>query len=214
MTSYQRTFVSTVGLLIVAFATSSVRAQTPPGIVQYFTEVGESATTALVSDIVAGNQYTLTTYVQDITPGGSGVFSAFVDVQYDPMNVQLTGPIQHGSTYSNGTNGSTATPGLIEAVGGVDGLTPTGVNSFEVFSIAFQALNSGPVDFQLSAPLDQAHHATTRYFSNFETPVECIDFGTGQTNFPAACTVPEPTSMGLLYAAFIAICPLLRRRRK
>ena len=147
---------------------------------------------------------------------GSGVFAAFLDLQYDPMVLQVDGPIVASDTYGFGTSGSTSTPGLIDAVGGVDGLTPLGRDRIDVFSIDLLALSSGRTVFQLSAPEDQAEHQTLRFGINQPVPVECIDFGTGQTDFPSSClsTVPEPTSMGLLFAALVGMSPLLRRKSR
>ena len=72
MTSYQRTFGLTVGLLITAFATSAVRAQTPdgpPGIVRYSAELTEiTPGSSPVSNVFAGVRYRLTAFVQDASP--------------------------------------------------------------------------------------------------------------------------------------------------
>ncbi len=95
-----------------------------------------------------GEPFQLRGFVQDLTGREKGgVFAAYLDVEYDATVVSVNGNIIHSSTYGNAVSGSTATPGLIDEVGSIDGLTPLGTNELLLFTVPMTSSAAGSVSF-------------------------------------------------------------------
>lgn len=207
------------------FSISCGSAQRPfgsnfPGLVRYSTALTDMNGDE-VSDVVAGDRYELIAFTKDITPASAsvnpdGVFAAYIDVQFDPMRLQVDGLIVHGAEYNSSASGDTTLPGRILGAGGIGSLSAKGPGTLEIFRIPLMAVESGPIDIMLAPPTDQTQQATFRYGLNDVIPLDCIDFGTGRTDFPLFCTqiVPEPSGTALLVTGLLALGPLSRRKSR
>lgn len=95
-----------------------------------------------------GQQFQLRGFVKDLTArANGGVFSAYMDVDYDATKVSVNGAISYSPTYGNGRAGSTATAGLIDEVGAFDGLSPLGPDELLLFTLPMQTTTAGNVTF-------------------------------------------------------------------
>ena len=92
-----------------------------------------------ISDIPTGQSFELRVFVQDVRDVATGVFSAFVDVTFPDSLVSTIGDVIHSSTYNSATFSSLDMLGMLDEVGGVDGISPLGGAEFELFRIEFQA---------------------------------------------------------------------------
>lgn len=97
-----------------------------------------------VDTLVVGDEFVVRGFVEDVSVPADGVFSAYVDVTYDAALASVSGPIGFDlSPYTGGRSGSTTTDGLIDEVGGTDGLMPLGGGEFLLFSVPFTATEAG-----------------------------------------------------------------------
>ncbi len=81
-----------------------------------------------VSTVNQGATFFLNVYAADLRANGAGVFSAYLDVAYDPAVLAAAGPVQFGSSFPNVRAGNVATPGLLDEVGGVGAATAAAVS--------------------------------------------------------------------------------------
>ncbi len=145
-------------------------------VAQYRLEAVDSAGN-VVTSVAVGESFTLVAYVRDVQETPEGIFAAFIDVAYPATLASPDGAIVHSSTYPSGTSGTNTTPGLLDEVGGVDGLTPLGGDEFEVFRQEFTADSPGAILFQSNATEDQVQHPTLVFNDNVNLPTSQIIFG-------------------------------------
>lgn len=101
-----------------------------------------------LSQIGVGESFQLRAFVQDLTARDKGgVFAGYLDVTYDAGLAEVTGLIQHGSAYGNAPSGSTATAGLIDEAGSIDGLTPLGPTERLLFTVPMRSKTAGQLTF-------------------------------------------------------------------
>lgn len=99
-----------------------------------------------------GQPFQLRAYVQDLTGRtNGGVFAAYLDVEYDASVIFVSGNISHSPSYGNAKSGDIATPGLIDEVGSIDGLTPLGPDELLLFTVPMASSTSGAVTFTPNA---------------------------------------------------------------
>lgn len=114
--------------------------------------------------------------VLDHSPERSGVFSAFVDLEFE-SSLQVSGPIDHGATHVNATSGEIDSEnGWIRNLGGVGGLTPTAGNRAIFATIPFVATSTGPYFFTLHAPDPSLDHPTLVYGIDESIPESQLTF--------------------------------------
>ncbi|MEC9097296.1 MAG: GEVED domain-containing protein, partial [Planctomycetota bacterium] len=104
------------------------------------------------AQVVEGDQFTLRVSVRDtrsaVAPADAGVYAAYVDMLYDTDHLQVVaGSLNHGTIFTDITQGNATVPGLINEVGGVqDGVDQStfdrGNNTMEVFTIDVIAVAS------------------------------------------------------------------------
>ena len=99
-----------------------------------------------ISQIEEGDVFLLSAFVEDVRQDAQGVFSAYIDVQYDAPLLSVDGLISYGSSFPNLQLGDTSTDGLIDEVGAIDGLTPLGPGEFLLFSVPMIADEAGAGD--------------------------------------------------------------------
>lgn len=107
----------------------------------------DAATGEVITNVRPGSEFELQAYVTDLRNQPMGVFSAYLDVVYDSTLAIPTGGIAHGESYPNVVSGSTETPGLIDEVGGTDGVRPLGGEPQRLFSVPMQAIGAGELRF-------------------------------------------------------------------
>ncbi len=133
---------------------ASVQVIVPPDLVALRLRATTEDGTPL-TEVAVGEEFLLNGYVQDLRKtGATGVFAAYLDVQYPSAAATVTGPIIFGDDYENGRSGSTDQPGLIDEVGAFDGLTQLGPNELLLFSVRVEASAEGNLTFTPN-PADQ-----------------------------------------------------------
>ena len=100
-----------------------------------------------ITNVRPGSDFELRAYVTDLRNQPMGVFSAYLDVVYDSTLAMVTGGIAHSDAYPNVISGSTETPGLIDEVGGTDGVRPLGGDTHLLFSVPMRAIGQGDLRF-------------------------------------------------------------------
>ena len=130
-----------------------------------------------ITQIDVGQEYLLRGYVQDLRKtGATGVFAAYLDVNYPSNTTTVTGPISYGPDYDNGQSGSTATSGLIDEVGAFDGLDRLGPSELLLFSLPMRASQAGSVTF-IPSPADLLpQHNVLLYDLDQPVSLERIEF--------------------------------------
>lgn len=191
-----------VAVLLIAVACGFAQAQ----IVQFRPEVTD-ASGAPVSSIGLGDSFTFTFFVQDLRAAPQGIFSAYTDVFYDEALFAPTGPVTYHDPYLNGQSGDLTTPGIMETVGAVDGISVLGGEELPVFSVPMVSLGvEGIGSFDLAHPDAGAVFATTVFGLNVEVDAADIQF----LSADLSVVVPEPGTFGLF--AIGAVVLLSRRR--
>ncbi len=164
-------------------------------VVQYRLEVRDLSGT-VTTTLQPGETFELVAYVQDVTADPTGIFSAFIDVDYT-ASLAIPSEIIHSSTYGSGPSGSFATPGLLDEVGGTDGITPLGGNEFEVFRVVFTASSSaGVINFSANATEDQIQHPTLVFGDTIALPNPQIVFGSTSVTISSAGSASLSASGG------------------
>ena len=132
-----------------------------------------------ISEIDVGNDFQLRGFVEDTRPIPASVFSAYLDVEYDPFLVTTMGPTTFGAVYNRGTNDDFSTAGIINGIGATTDLftPPPGAGEFLLFSVPFTARNSGTVTFQSAFEDNLPLRAVTLFGSNMSVNAEMITFG-------------------------------------
>ena len=135
-----------IALLVALWLPSLSSAQT----IAYTFVVSDLANSP-VNSVDVGSAFKLRVFVADVRPNPRGVFAAFVDVTYPAALATATGPIVHSLTYTFSQSG-TSSPGVLNEVGGSDGLSPLGAGQFLVFEQAFMASATGDLTFVSDRP--------------------------------------------------------------
>ncbi len=130
-----------------------------------------------ITQIDVGQDYLLRGYVQDLRKtGATGVFAAYLDVNYPSIATTVSGLITYGPDYDNGQSGSTATSGLIDEVGAFDGLERLGPNELLLFSLRMRADQAGPVTFTPSPADLLPQHNVLLYDLDQPVPLDRIEY--------------------------------------
>jgi hypothetical protein len=116
-----------------------------------------------ITQISQGGDFLLKVYIKDLRDVGSqgGVFSAHLDVTFDPALANVNGGPTFAAPYDQTTFDS-STPGLLDEAGGIDGLTPLGTAERLLFSIPMRATAGGTITFA-SDPADEEGHEMILY---------------------------------------------------
>ncbi len=129
-----------------------------------------------ISQIQVGQEFLLQGFVQDLRPMGTGVFAAYLDVEFPSAAFTALGPIAFGAEYQNGQSGSLTTPGLIDEVGAFDGLERLGTDEYMLFTVPMQAEEVGSFTF-VAGPADvQPQHGVLLFDRNDPVPPGFIEY--------------------------------------
>lgn len=118
----------------------------------------------LVVDV--GQEFRLNVLVEDLRDSASGVFGAWVDIEFDPTMARVAGDIERGTDYRNGVSGSFDLPGLIDELGGFASMNRLGAGERLLASIPLVAAQEGVLDFIANGADDLPLHDITLYDLN------------------------------------------------
>jgi hypothetical protein len=110
-----------------------------------------------VTSLPIGSEFQLRAFTQDIRETATdprGVFSAVVDVTYDPTLVNVSGPISYGASYPNQHRSDTlinANPGVLDEIGAISTGAPLGTGEVLLFIVPFMVNAGGPITFGLDS---------------------------------------------------------------
>lgn len=131
----------------------------------------------VVSAVNQGETFFLNVYAADLRAGGTGVFSAYLDVAYDP-DALVAGAIQFGTSFPNVHAGSTSTPGLLDEAGAVRTAVPDGISQPLLLKLALTAVAAGDVAIQANAADVMPAGQVTLYGIDGPIPADKIEYGT------------------------------------
>jgi cyclophilin family peptidyl-prolyl cis-trans isomerase len=130
-----------------------------------------------VNTLQLNQDFFLVARVRDLRDSPQGVFSFFTDVTFNSNLATVTGAIQFGTQYNNGTTGNTSEAGLLNEVGGISGsISPIGGGFKELFRVPMKATGAGSLQF-LADPADLEVSEITLYGLDPEVEPEQTTFG-------------------------------------
>ncbi|MEL6110451.1 MAG: PKD domain-containing protein [Planctomycetota bacterium] len=132
-----------------------------------------------ISQVLEGESFLLQAFVQDVRADAQGVFAAHLDVFYDAPLLSVDGPISFGDAFPNVPSGDTSNDGLIDEVGAVDGLVPTGAGELLLFNVPMIADEAGLATFAAD-PADLPGNEVLVFGLDTAVPNDQIDFGMTQ----------------------------------
>ena len=103
-----------------------------------------------ITKLRIGDPFWLRVYVQDVRPSGAGVAVAYVDVTFASQAVAATGPMNHGTLYSQQASGELQ-PGRLDEAGGQASSDTIGTDEQLLFEVPLRARRTGPVVFSIEA---------------------------------------------------------------
>ncbi|MFP6672463.1 MAG: Ig-like domain-containing protein, partial [Pirellulaceae bacterium] len=130
-----------------------------------------------VDNVIVGEQFLASIYVEDLREQADGVFAAFLDLEYDPQQISIAGPIVFGESFSSFQSGDATTPGLIDEVGGIAGIETLGDGEYLLFSVPFRADAAGIVALAANPADDLPLHDVLLFGDNSATSLSEIDYG-------------------------------------
>ncbi|MCA9149410.1 MAG: hypothetical protein KDA92_08935, partial [Planctomycetales bacterium] len=122
-------------------------------------------------------------YIQDLTDEGAGVFAAYADVTYPADAASVTGAITYGVDFPNGQSGDITVAGLVDEVGGFDGLDRIGPNEAMLFSIPMRADRAGTFTFGLDPADILPQHNVLLFDRDDPVPTDRVEYRGVTLNF-------------------------------
>ncbi len=176
-----------------------------------------------ITSVAPGGEFELRLFSVDRRTGlaadDGGVFSAFADVVYDSSLVSVSGNLEIATLYASASSGTTTTPGLLDEVGGVDGLSPFGTDPTEVARIQMTAgATPGVANFATDFADDAVQHPTLVFGLGTEIPRNLVDYGSASLTIasntasiapvmPASATTASESAAIPLDGAAVATTP-------
>ena len=133
-----------------------------------------------ITTVTPGQEIELRMFVQDVRENARGVFSAYADVVYGVAVVSpVDGSIVHSATYGAGPGGNLNIAGMVDELGGTDGITDLGGDALEVARVRFTVSSeaNGMVHFAVNIAEDAIQHPTSVFGVGSAVPGEQIEFG-------------------------------------
>ena len=130
-----------------------------------------------VDKVVVNQNFNLQGYVTDLRDDPRGVFTSYMDVEFNKTLVQATGAIQHGGSYSNfqsGTIDVSGALGVIDEVGGMAGMSELGAGEHLVFTVPMRATAAGNFVFDGNPADVKPAHQVLVYGENDEVTDDLI----------------------------------------
>lgn len=200
-------------VIVIALAMSPVSAQA--AVISYRLEFTDAAS-RVIDETSVGESVTLSVYVSDTRINPKGVFSAYLDVNYDSQLVYvIEDSLVHGDDFLTATRGDVSQLSTLDEVGAFRSTAGTlpqlsGGNEFLLWSIGLEAMSPGTALFT-SDPADllPRHETTVNGRNDAIRPNETF-FGQAALNI-----VPEPAGAVLLWlATFFLLSQRSPKRRR
>jgi large repetitive protein len=144
----------------------------------------QSTTGQPLTSLSLNQEFLLKLTVEDLRTGGSdtgqGVFSAYMDIVYDPNKVELVGtnPITYDPLFGNGQTADFATAGLIDEVGAFSSLTVgPGRDPQNFITIRMRTKASGTASFSINEA-ETAGRTFAVFKEDAAVPSNRVVFGT------------------------------------
>jgi large repetitive protein len=152
--------------------------------------------TALTS-LGINQEFNLRVIVQDLRsiPNGGGVFSAYMDLVYDPSKIELVGtsPITFADLYGNGRTFDISTAGAIEEVGAFSSLTTgPGTSPQTIVAVRMRAKAAGQAFFSVN-PAENTGRKFSVFGQDNAVPDNLVGFGTLTVNVTQNFTLVNDT---------------------
>ncbi len=145
----------------------------------------DSTNTTAITSVGVGQEFILRILVNDLRTGGSpdgdGVFSAYMDVEYDSNILELVGttPLTYASLFGNGrSTPDITTPGLINELGAFSSFNVgPGRDPQTLATVKMRAKASGQALLS-SNPAENASRGITVFKEDVNVPASLVTFGT------------------------------------
>ncbi|HEY2838782.1 MAG TPA: Calx-beta domain-containing protein, partial [Pirellulales bacterium] len=132
-----------------------------------------------ISSVLGGALFKLNAYVQDLRQpesSSSGVFAAYMDVDFDSSEFVGVGPITYGPDYQNVESGSINSGELDEIGATATSIpTPNGPGEHLLYSVIMQGVAAGSGSF-IPNPAEADAHAVLLYGSGEPVPVGQVQY--------------------------------------
>ena len=147
-----------------------------------------------ISTAEVGQQIQLRGFIQDLRDGGTGLFAAYVDVEYDESLAMVPSgsAIEFTSEFPNSPSGDTSVAGLIDEVGAfIDGTSGAGNQEQLLFTVRLDLTSAGNLTFTTNAADILPAHETL--FFDPDTAVDPGDvmFGSAELTIVAPNGRPD-----------------------
>jgi VCBS repeat-containing protein len=146
-----------------------------------------------LTSLATGQDFFLQVFARDLEVPAAGVFSGYLDVQWDGTKATATGPLQYASPFGGSPSGSTATPGLLDEAGAVAGLIPTGPGLKEIFRLPMRATSGGDLLFSADPADVLPLHETSIFGEDDALPTEEIRYGSASITINATFNAVNDT---------------------
>lgn len=165
-------------------------------LVQFILKVTDSNGN-VITQIANGQTFELRVFTKDLSPTNpNGVFSAYMDIEWDAQFAELLGQSTFGPAYSSGQGSTqgTRTPGLIDEIGTLQPSFTNSAGELLLFKQTFTAKKSGVFTFS-SNEADVETNETTVNPPNHtvQIPNSRIEFGDVQLTVDSTVTAVTDT---------------------
>ena len=163
-----------------------------------------------------GDEFDVHVWIQDVRERPQGIFSAFLDVEYDSSLVSyVPDSVRHGDQFGDIPRGDFSAAGLLDEVGsfasGVLAIPPVpeplGGDEYLFFTTRFRAEQLGIATFAGNPADVIPRHATTAHGSDDAVPVPEMVFVAADVTI-----VPEPSSNFLVCLVAAGLLSVAHRR--
>lgn len=158
-----------------------------------------------VTEVIVGDSLQLQVLVEDLRSPANGVFSGYLDINFDPDLVTAV-DINHGTSYGQGgvpnklidppqtINDVLTAPGLLDEVGSFAGsIAPLGPSQRVLLTVDFTATGSGVLDFTTDPADVTAVHEFGLYNQDGAIPNDQIEFGSTSVTIASNFRILSPT---------------------
>lgn len=130
-----------------------------------------------LSTVNAGETFYLNVYAADLRPTRLGVFSAYLDVALVGGGLKAAGAIEFGVEFPNVRTGSTATPGLLDELGGTRSALPSGAAELLLARVPLRGTAAGPALIEANPADVLPAGQVTLYGIDAPIPTDRIQYG-------------------------------------
>ena len=133
-----------------------------------------------VTATAKGDEFWVEVLVQDGRECGEGVFSAYVDLDFDTNSFEIVGDAEHTGYYTNGVSGEKTNTGWKDLGGFSNSPTPIEFAQQTFVRFKLRATKDAALNITLSPISDVARHGVTLYGIDTIVPNENLTFGSLQ----------------------------------